>query len=253
VSSLGRHTQCGINLAKQFIMCLTKHVPVGFLLWLFIGVWRTHAFATVLRYERETCLSALGKAQNKQAELARKLELAKKQQREGVDDESNPVDEMKEQMEHERFEFAQLLAKNIQAPIQREKTFTKSEIPSIPSNRPKAKSKSVKQRKKHSIEEENPVELSEKQPLKEGDVAKRRHFEPLVSVATKQPMGPMAAAQLVPWVPPYLSTYMIVLADPRKQSPELRSVLQILASNIAPNVLSQVVAISADLPEETAA
>jgi hypothetical protein len=85
----------------------------------------------------------------------------------------------------------------------------------------------------------------------EGDVAKRLEFERLVSLETGQPLGAVGAAQLVPWVPPYLVNYLVVLADPRKQSGDLRQSMQFLASNLEPEMLSQVIAISADPYLET--
>ena len=87
-------------------------------------------------------------------------------------------------------------------------------------------------------------------PLQEGDVARRRDFESLVSVETKKTLGPIGAAQLVPWVPPFLSNYMIVLADPRRQSRDLRKSVQYLASSPG-EVLSQLIVINADSVEET--
>jgi hypothetical protein len=95
---------------------------------------------------------------------------------------------------------------------------------------------------------------SDKAVLQEGDNAKRLHFEPLISLQSKQPLGSMGAAKLVPWVPPYLQDYLVVLADPRKQSSDLRRAIQYLlsSSNLKPQVLAQVVVISADPIVETA-
>jgi hypothetical protein len=105
-----------------------------------------------------------------------------------------------------------------------------------------------------------PTELAvgePERPLQQGDVAKRIHFEQLVAMETmssssQQPLGPIGAAQLVPWVPPYLTNYLVVLADPRKQSGDLRQTIAYLASNLAPNILPQVVVITGDPNEETA-
>jgi hypothetical protein len=89
--------------------------------------------------------------------------------------------------------------------------------------------------------------------LQEGDVARRRDFESLVALESSRPLGPMGAAQLVPWVPPYLADYLVVVADPRKQSGDLRQSIQYLTANLAPEILSQVMVISADPNGETAA
>lgn len=213
------------------------------------------------RHSQDTlCLFALGKAQNKQAELARKLELAKKQQRHGDDNAAKITrdsdDDTKRRAEQERSEFALLLAKNAPPPetkrkaLIREEFFPQAEKPTAPTgSKPKA---AVKRRKK-AAGAPGVAEPDEDQHFQEGDIARRRHFESLVSVTTKQPLGPMAAAHLVPWVPPYLSRYLIILADPRKQSPELRSALQFLTSSTAPSILLNTVAIVADTPEETTA
>jgi hypothetical protein len=83
--------------------------------------------------------------------------------------------------------------------------------------------------------------------LQEGDIAQRRHFEKLIALESSQPLGAMEAAKLVPWVPPYIHNYLVVLADPRRQSSDLRQSIQYLtSSNLEPAVLSQVIAISAD-------
>jgi hypothetical protein len=76
----------------------------------------------------------------------------------------------------------------------------------------------------------------------------------LTSFPSKQPLGPTGAAQLVPWVPPYLTDGLVVLTDPRSPSLDLRHTMQYLASsNIKPELMSQVVIITADSHEETAA
>lgn len=89
--------------------------------------------------------------------------------------------------------------------------------------------------------------------IQDGDIARRRDFEPLVSLATSKPLGPIQAAQLVPWVPPFLTKYLIVVTDPRRQSTDLRQSIQYLSSTLEPEVLSQVMVISADENTETAA
>jgi len=90
--------------------------------------------------------------------------------------------------------------------------------------------------------------------LSEGDEAKRADFEALVSSETSRPLGPVEAALLVPWVPPYLSEYLVVLADPRRQSRDLRQAVGcLLASNLEPGVLESLAVITADSREELTA
>jgi hypothetical protein len=62
----------------------------------------------------------------------------------------------------------------------------------------------------------------------------------------------MGAAQLVPWVPPYLTSGLVVLTDPRSPSLDLRHAMQHLASSNM-ELESQVIMITADSHEETAA
>jgi hypothetical protein len=90
------------------------------------------------------------------------------------------------------------------------------------------------------------------QVLQEGDIAKRLDFETLISLITSQRLGSIGAAQLVPWVPPYLQNCLVVLADPRPQSSDLRRSIQYLSSNLKPEILAQVAVISADPTVETA-
>ena len=95
----------------------------------------------------------------------------------------------------------------------------------------------------------------EKAVLQEGDNAKRIHFETLISLKTAQPLGSIGAAQLVPWVPPFLHEYLVVLADPRPLSSDLRRTIQYLVSSKNSSmreILSNVVVISADPIVETA-
>lgn len=64
-------------------------------------------------------------------------------------------------------------------------------------------------------------------------------------------MGSINAARLVPWVPPFVADYMVIIVDPRAQSGDLRRTIQYLISNISPDVLEQVIAINSDDVTET--
>jgi hypothetical protein len=97
------------------------------------------------------------------------------------------------------------------------------------------------------------------QPLQVGDRAHRSDFERLVEVTDSNnaknllPLGSILAAQLVPWIPPFLNDHLIVLADPRRQSGDVRQAVSHLLSSSDVNeiLLSQVIVISPDLPQET--
>jgi hypothetical protein len=73
-------------------------------------------------------------------------------------------------------------------------------------------------------------ELQQKQD--EAKTAQRIHFESLIDVETSRPLGAIGAAQLVPWVPPYLTDCLIVLVDPRANSGDLRQALKYVTSNL---------------------
>jgi hypothetical protein len=109
-------------------------------------------------------------SRNKQVELARKMELAKKQR----DPEESPTaedtleDEEDSKLQEDRSKFAQLLAKSPPPPPEpNERAFTRSESKSVPSrglslvpssatnSQPKVNAKDLKRRKKASIAAEN--------------------------------------------------------------------------------------------------
>jgi peroxiredoxin len=74
-----------------------------------------------------------------------------------------------------------------------------------------------------------------------------------VEVETSQPLGPMKAASLVPWVPPFLCNCLVVIADPRRQSTDLYKSIQYLeaqSSSSSEPMAFQTIVISADsVPE----
>lgn len=103
-------------------------------------------------------------------------------------------------------------------------------------------------RQKKKRTEEREEETNVDKPLQEGDIARRRDFEPLIDCNSGIPLGAIDAARLVPWVPPFVKDCMIILADPRAQSNDLRRTIQYLTSNLSSTsgILEQVIAISSD-------
>ena len=198
-------------------------------------------------------------AKNKQAALKEKLEQAKKQKG-GEEKDDCKADEIQRQesSDDQHDEFARLLAES--QPVRSESVFTQSESRAQPeaatNNKPKVNAKVLKKRKKMTAASKKQGEVTEEEEttttIREGDRARRRDFETLLSLRTSQPLGPMQAAQLVPWVPPFLTHYLIVLADPRRQSTNLRQAVQYLTSTLDPDVQSQVMVVSADDNTETA-
>jgi len=210
-------------------------------------------------------------AQNKQATLAQKMELAKKQQdQESTDDDDSVPNESKSSHEtksssparkqqdddkdtKENDEFAKLLAQNLprqqptsntgagslsseihtrltQAAKKRNQKFNAGTTPTNTSKKKKKKSKS-KAGQTESNAQGIVTDLAT--VIQVGDRARRHDFDALVDPAIEQALGPVNAAQLVPWVPPFVTDYLVVLADPRRQSNELRQAVDYLQSTEA--------------------
>eukprot|EP00567_Pseudictyota_dubia_P003479 CAMPEP_0197437250 /NCGR_PEP_ID=MMETSP1175-20131217/4517_1 /TAXON_ID=1003142 /ORGANISM="Triceratium dubium, Strain CCMP147" /LENGTH=323 /DNA_ID=CAMNT_0042966717 /DNA_START=33 /DNA_END=1004 /DNA_ORIENTATION=+ len=229
-----------------------------------IRVKQSYAFGPTIsmRPKKDGCLfmgKGFNSARNKQAELARKMGLAKKQRDPNDDDDPDAQGDGEEstQVKEDRAVFAELLAKS--EPVVKKPAFG---TPKIVSNKPSAASKGSKtkskvkaadrkRRKNASSKGESEAE-ADRLPLREGDIAERRDFELLVSLETGKQLGPIGAAQLVPWVPPYLAEYLVVLVDPRRQSGDLRQSIQYLTSNLGPEVTDKVIVVSADPNDVTA-
>eukprot|EP00571_Detonula_confervacea_P000289 CAMPEP_0172330032 /NCGR_PEP_ID=MMETSP1058-20130122/61190_1 /TAXON_ID=83371 /ORGANISM="Detonula confervacea, Strain CCMP 353" /LENGTH=362 /DNA_ID=CAMNT_0013047231 /DNA_START=1933 /DNA_END=3021 /DNA_ORIENTATION=- len=224
-------------------------------------------------------------ANNKQANLAKKMALAKNQNRNNNNNDTNVDEGVVEQqtlsqteeerkLEEDQARFAQMLGESmVSNPNPREESgdFYKNQrlairgnqesqsqaAPAMMVGRVKAvktrKANDAKRRKKkraEELEEETNVD----KPLHEGDIAKRRDFEPLIDCDSGIPLGPIEAARLVPWVPPFVKDCMIILSDPRAQSNDLRRTIQYLTSNLSSTsgiLLEQVIAISSDDISET--
>jgi hypothetical protein len=217
----------------------------------------------------------LGGAKNKQAELAKKMALAKIQQQRADDggdgansdtSEASSPDAEPEKLSQEHSEFAQLLAKSPPPTdkkeplyIENQDLFRKLQAPKPPtavSTGPKVTSKDLKRKRKAAeARENNNQDPSEGTVVRLalGSTARRRDFEVLVEVETSKPLGPMRAASLVPWVPPFVSNYLVVLADPRRQSTDLYKSIQYLeamSSSSTTTIAHHTISISADsVPE----
>jgi len=109
------------------------------------------------------------------------------------------------------------------APIQAGSN-TKNKIAPQNFNRPKKTKKANSNSKK---EEEND-DLRTQTVVVE---ARRKHFESLIDIATTAPLGAIGAAKLVPWVPPFLKKGLIVFVDPRSNSKDLRRTMKYHASS----------------------
>jgi hypothetical protein len=210
----------------------------------------------VVPYQSPTCRLAKGfqGVKNKQAALAQKMELAKKQKR-GISYDIDHADGAEEQVDPEgdntttkedHAEFARLLSENPPKVSMMKDSGSKADdseavvfkprpkkpkIINAPKNKKSSNPPSITKSTSASTAEEGGKESA--CVLLVGDMAKRCDFEALVNPTTGQPMGPLLAAQLVPWVPPYCKDYLVVVVDPRRGSNDLRLTIQYLQSTSA--------------------
>ena len=214
-------------------------------------------------------------AKSKQLELAKKMALAKKQhqpdeeQQKGGEATPADGDEEEKRLQQDRARFSELLrTSKVSNPnplyeddeldnIRRQSRRELQPMASITAkagalNAKRSKSntgntKDKKRQRKDNIKTSQvKEEEDEDQPLQEGDIARRHDFEGLLSCETGNALGPIVSAQLVPWVPPFTAEYLIVLADPRAQSSDLRRAVQYVSSNTSPDILRHIIAINSD-------
>lgn len=175
------------------------------------------------------------RAKNKQAELAKKLANARQQH--------DPTNDIKIK---QRELFDKLL------------TSTRGAIPTdMDTNSafiaPIKAGQGAKKKIQKPQPKTKPSRPSSKEKKEDEKIAQRQFFEALLDMETSKVLGPIGAAQLVPWVPPYLTDCLVVFADPRANSGDLRQTLKYLISSLnnQPDKFSQQIAfITADsIPE----
>ena len=160
------------------------------------------------------------RAKNKQAELAKKLDIARKGKENG--DQSAKQIESKDDQSKDRELFEKLL------------TTTKGAIPTALDAESDAFAPiKVGQEKKKKPKKPKPPPQPRVEKEKQAEkIPQRSFFEDLVDVETAKPLGPIDAARLVPWVPPYLTDCLVVFTDPRTNSGDLRQTLKYLTSTL---------------------
>ena len=187
-----------------------------------------------------TALSAKSRARNKQTELAEKLARAKQQQQQPppiTGQNPHPATSPEQETSTSTDEFAKLLSTTRGALPRKGDSFDdeQSFLPDIQAG--KIKQKVVKKKKAPAPLSQNPKKNAE-----------RIHFEALINVETNKALGAMGAAELVPWVPPFLVDKLIVVCDPRQSSADLRAAVQYLKG--LENTRLRVVGITADAPQQ---
>ena len=200
------------------------------------------------------------KARNKQAELAKKMAIAKSQNQAApsttsddkvtLSDEpkntnndkdiktqqtlKDTTDNDKQQQRMKDFETLLRTTKGAMptgndsesafiAPIQAGSNTKKKKkiIPQVNHNRPTKSKKKKDGKNKENVRNTQGAVIE----------AKRQHFESLIDATTSAPLGPIGAAKLVPWVPPFLKKGLIVFVDPRSNSKDLRRTMLFHASS----------------------
>lgn len=190
----------------------------------------------------------MGKSINKQAELRKKMELAKrKQQQQSTDDVNNNTansniqqqqlsdQEMKEENDRKRFE--ELLRQSKASVVWNDYASTEDDY-----------------KNQEQIEEE--IEASRKgvERLFEGDPAPEGTcWEGLVIPQTDATLGKVGTERLVPWLGKTASDddeYIVVVCDPRPDSPDLQTTAQNLWSDLRVDLRQRLVIINADSPAQ---
>lgn len=182
----------------------------------------------------------LNKARNKQANLLKKMELARQQNdpasTTAADDAPKSLKslsnaEIKKQNDQKRFE--QLLQQESSNVLN---AYSKDGYLS-----------------KEQEEEEITAARAGVERLFEGDPAPVQPFEELVSIRSENAIGKGGASRLVPWLrknEARRGEFLIVLTDPRMKSPELRETVKNLSANLPVNLKERLIVINADSPAE---
>lgn len=178
------------------------------------------------------------KAGNKQADLARKLALAKQQT--NKEEPASPIEsegsiaslsEAEIKKRNDKLRFEELL---------------KRESASVLNDYSKDGYLT-----KDQEEEEVQAARSGVDRLFEGDQAPSEPFEELVSVESGNAVGKAGVSRLVPWLRKNgQDDYLIILTDPRRKSPEMRESIQHLTTELPLGVLSKLIVVNVDSPAE---
>ena len=203
------------------------------------------------------------KARNKQADLAKKMAIAKEQNMAtDFNVPSTSTDNNKKKKEEDgddsggderkrREDFETLLRTTKGALPSKDVTEPAYIAPMQAGSKTKKIVPKEKPPKKKTLEQQ---QQEEKEKLLKQKVfhieVQRLHFESLIDVETSAPLGVIGAAKLVPWVPPYLKNCLIVFVDPRSNSNDLRRTIKYHSSSSSSDE-GEVVFVTADSVGET--
>lgn len=181
----------------------------------------------------------MGKMRNKQAELQRKMMLAKQQAaqkaNEGGGESSSKAGEEKMRMTDEELKE-----------MNDRKRFEELLNSSMGSIGAESSDNYLSQEQ----EEEN-IDAYRKGADRffEGDPAPTEAFEELVSIKSENAIGGAAAKRLLPWLR-VKSDYVVVVSDPRSKSPEFMNTVKDLSSELPRDIFSKILFINADTPAQ---
>jgi len=195
------------------------------------------------RGEYGTTSLFMGKFQNKQAELQKKMMLAKQQAaqkaNEGNDESSPKADKQKMRMTDEEQKEAN--------DRKRFEALLNSHSASIG-----ASEKSSENYLSQEQEEEN-IDAYRKgvDRFFEGDPAPSEAFEELISIKSENAIGGPAVKRMIPWLRnSNESDYVVIVTDPRQKSPEFLNTVRDLSSELPRDIFSKILFINADTPAQ---
>jgi hypothetical protein len=189
----------------------------------------------------------LNRARNKQADLLKKMELAR-QQKEG---DSATATTAAAAADHDAPKSLSSLS-NADIKKQNDQKRFEQLLREESSNVLSAYSKDGYLNKEQE-EEEITAARAGIERLFEGDPAPVQPFEELVSIKSENAIGKGGASRLVPWLrknEARRGEYLIVLTDPRMKSPELRETVKNASANLPDNIKKRLIVINADSPAE---
>ena len=182
----------------------------------------------------------MGKSINKQAELRKKMEMAKKQKAgavpasEEADDQKKALSDQDIKERNDRLRFDELLKKSSAAVFN--------------------DYSSDGYLNKQQEEEEINAQRKGLDRIFEGDPAPTDCFQELVNVQTGNTIGKPGMEQLIPWLNSHNKNahkdYLVCVSDPRDTSPELRDSVQNLLSTLPKQIMDRTVFINSDSPAE---
>lgn len=237
---------CGMStsicyLKKENMICRTSSLIV--LTWLTMAASPCACFVSprlVMYWEQEHTSTSLsmGKSRNKQADLRRKMELAKQQKEEvtssgGGQAKEKPLTDEEIRERNDRLRFEELLKKE-GATMLNDYSSQEGYL------------------NKNQEEDEIIAYKKGADRLFENDPAPTECFERLIDVTTEKSLAKKGSQHLVPWLTAGLDEhdYRVIICDPRPQSLEFHQAITDLNAALPNDIKDRLYYINADTPAE---